>query len=89
VRLYFYFKHYQPHNLRAWLAFGGYELRLLWRDLIRAGRALAAATLKGKFERYPAIGIEFFNLVTARLAIPWLLWRARRYGGPGKLGPAA
>ena len=55
--------------------FFGYELQLMWWDIYRFIRALAAATLKGKFRHYPAVATELFNLVSSRLAIPWLLWR--------------
>jgi GT2 family glycosyltransferase len=77
IRLYLYFKHFRPQTLPDWLSFLGYELKLMWRDLIRFIRALAAATFKGKLQRYPAIAIALFNLVSARLAIPWLLWKTR------------
>jgi GT2 family glycosyltransferase len=75
VRLYFYFKHYRPCTLKGWVSFAGYELKLMGLDFYRFLRALAAATVKGKFDRYPAIGTQLFNLLSARLAIPWLLWR--------------
>lgn len=78
MRLYFFLKHLRPRGLRGWLGFAGYELRLTYRDLRRALRAAASALLRGRWRRLWGAVVELFNLVTARLAIPWLLWRGRR-----------
>ena len=77
VRLYFYLKHYQPNTIAEWLNFLTYELQLIVQDFYRLMRAITAAAIKGKHERWPAIGIELFNIISARLAIPWLLRRGR------------
>lgn len=77
MRLYFYLKHFQPHTLSAWLEFLRHELKLLHDDFIRLIRASGSAALRGKFKSFPGLCIELFNLVSARLVIPWLVWRAR------------
>jgi GT2 family glycosyltransferase len=77
MRLYFFLKHLRPRGLGGWLDFAGYELRLAGRDLRRALRAAAAALARGRWRRLSGAAVELFNLVSARLAIPWLLWRAR------------
>jgi GT2 family glycosyltransferase len=75
IRLYFFFKHCRPHNMRDWYRFLTYESRLMWKDFIRALRALAATLVHGRVNRLSVVGIEFFNLFSARIVIPWLLWR--------------
>jgi GT2 family glycosyltransferase len=77
IRLYFFFKHCRPTNLGEWLSFLGCELQLLWQDLRRASRALAATLVKRQFNRLSTVGTEFFNLLSARMAIPWLLWQTK------------
>jgi GT2 family glycosyltransferase len=78
IRLYFFFKHCRPTNLGEWLSFLGCELQLLWQDLRRASRALAATLVKRQFNRLSTVGTEFFNLLSARMAIPWLLWQTKK-----------
>lgn len=77
VRLYFCLKHDQPNTVTKWLSFLAYEMRLASLEFYRLFRAIFAATIKGKLERWPAIAIELFNIISARLAIPWLLRRAQ------------
>lgn len=77
MRLYFFFKHLRPRGAREWLRFAGRELRLTLLDLRRALRALGSALLRRRWLRLRGAAVELFNLVSARLAIPWLLWRAR------------
>ncbi len=94
MRLYFFLKHLRPRGTRAWLGFAGYETKLILRDIRRALRAAAAAVVRGRWRRLSGAGVELFNLASARLAIPWLLWRARRRragveGSGGRSGPAA
>ena len=77
MRLYFYLKYFEPHTLASWLSFLGYELQLLGQDLWRLSRPIAGAMLKLQIRRWPGLGIRLFKIVSPRLAIPWLLWRAR------------
>lgn len=77
MRLYFFFKHLRPRGAHEWLGFAGRELRLTLLDLRRALRALGSALLRRRWRRLRGAAVELFNLVSARLAIPWLLWRAR------------
>ncbi|NJN81476.1 MAG: glycosyltransferase family 2 protein [Caldilineaceae bacterium] len=78
MRLYFYVKHHRPESSGGWLEFARYEMGLLVRDLIRVARSFGAALLHAKPERLPIIGVELFNLFSARLALPWLLYQAQK-----------
>ena len=75
-RLYFYLKHHRPHTLRGWLSFLGYELQLLGQDLLKVARPIAVATLRVEIRRWPGLAVRLFNILSGRLAIPWLLWHA-------------
>lgn len=77
MRLYLYLKHCRPHDLAEWWRFSIRELRLLGDDLYKWARAFAAAVLRGNPYRLLSVAIELFNIMSARLAIPWLLRRAR------------
>lgn len=75
MRLYFYLKHCRPKCFSEWLHFASRELRLVGDDLYKWSRAFGAAILKVKFQRFLSVAIDLFNIISARLAIPWLLWR--------------
>ncbi len=77
VRLYLYLKHFRPQNATEWLQFFSYESRLLYRDLIVVFRKSFSALLKGKLRVLFSMPAEGIKAITARLAIPWLIWRAR------------
>jgi GT2 family glycosyltransferase len=79
IRLYFFFKHSRPTNKREWLRFLHCEMQLLRQDLWRASRALAATLIKRQFQHLPAVGVEVFNVISARMAIPWLLWQTQKH----------
>lgn len=77
MRIYFFIKHCRPRGFGNWLKFTKVELQLLVKDLYKWARALAASTINRNFQRVPALITDFFNIVSARLVIPWLLWRLR------------
>lgn len=77
MRLYLYLKHCRPRNLVEWWRFTVREMRLMGDDLYKWVRAFAAAVLRGNPYRLLSAATELFNIMTARLAIPWLLWQAR------------
>lgn len=76
ARLYFFMKHFRPQTAQAWATFLRYELHLLSQDLIRSFRLAAWVIVKRRWDRVGAAGVELFNTISARLAIPWLIWRA-------------
>jgi glycosyltransferase involved in cell wall biosynthesis len=76
-RLYFYLKHHRPRTLDGWLSFLGYELWLLGQDLAKLARPIAGAILKLRFDQWLRLGVRLFNVISPRIAIPWLLWKAR------------
>lgn len=76
MRLYFYFKHFRPRTVKEWLGFLGYEFWLLAKELYGIARRLVRTGLRGEFRQWPRIGLHLFNSVSARLALPWLLWKA-------------
>lgn len=78
MRLYFYFKHFRPRCFAEWINFSRQELQLVGNDFYKWLRAFAATILRGNFHRLLNIAIELFNIISARLAIPWLLWRVRK-----------
>lgn len=78
MRLYFFFKHFRPRSFGEWWRFATYETRLLGRELLRAAKALAAALVRLKLARLPAVALDIVNVTAARAAIPWLLWRTRK-----------
>jgi GT2 family glycosyltransferase len=75
MRLYFYLKHCRPRRLNEWWRFSRREMWLVGDDLYKWSRVFAAAILKVRLRRLPAVAIELFNIISARLVIPWLLWR--------------
>lgn len=75
MRLYFYLKHFRPKRFAEWLSFSRREMQLVGDDLYKWSRAFGAAVLKGDFQRFLNAVIDLFNILSARLAIPWLLWR--------------
>ncbi|MCI0607238.1 glycosyltransferase [bacterium] len=77
VRLYLCLKHFRPEKTGDWFRFLGYEIRLLSRDLLTVLRKSGGAVLKGQFSNLLSVPAEGLRAVSARLAIPWLLWRAR------------
>lgn len=78
MRLYFYLKHFRPKRFAEWLSFSRREMQLIADDLYKWSRAFAAAILKGNFLRFFDTIIGLFNILSARLAIPWLLWQIRK-----------
>lgn len=78
MRLYFYLKHFRPKRLSEWLSFSYREAQLVGDDLYKWSRSFAAAILKVRLQRLPGVATDFFNIISARLAIPWLLWRIRK-----------
>jgi glycosyltransferase involved in cell wall biosynthesis len=78
MRLYRHLKHSPPRRAGEWLRFWRDELALLGGDLRRVARATGSAIKRRRPGRLPGVAIELFNVVTARLAVPWLWWRGRR-----------
>lgn len=81
VRLYFYMKHFRPRTVQGWARFARREAGLMGQDLIRNLRLLAWVVVKRRWDRAPAAGVELVNTLSARAAIPWLLWRASAAAG--------
>lgn len=79
MRLYFYLKHCQPQGLIEWWRFSKRESRLLGDDLYKWLRAFAVSILKCNLPQFSNVVIELFNIMSARLAIPWLLWRVHKH----------
>jgi hypothetical protein len=75
MRLYFYLKHCRPRRFAEWLSFSRREMQLVGDDLYKWSRAFVAAILKGNFQRFLNAVIDLFNILSSRLAIPWLLLR--------------
>jgi GT2 family glycosyltransferase len=78
VRLYFCMKHFRPKSPREWMRFLLFELRLLGNELFNAFRKFISVTMRGRLDRVSSVFTKTINSITARMAIPWLLWRARR-----------
>jgi len=78
MRLYFYLKHCRPQSLLEWWHFSTREIRLVGDDLYKWVRALASAIFRCDIQRLHNVAIELFNIISARLALPWLLWRIHR-----------
>lgn len=78
VRLYFCMKHFRPSGPGQWIRFLLYEVRLLAKELFNACRKFVSVIIKGQFGRLSSVLSDVVNSVSARLAIPWLLWRVRR-----------
>ncbi len=74
-RIYFYLKHFAPQTLGGWLMFLAYEIFVLAKDLFWGIRSIVTTTFKAEFQWLVPL-IWMFNSITARLAIPWLLWQA-------------
>lgn len=77
MRIYFYIKHCRPRGFGNWLEFVHVELQFMIKGLYKWVRALAASIVNRNFQRIPALFTDLFNIVSARLVIPWLLWRLR------------
>lgn len=81
MRLYFYFKHYSPKTLSAWIRFCGYELYLLAKDCARSLKRFWKKLIsqpKDKQETISAILLDLINAVLARISIPYLWFLAHR-----------
>ena len=81
MRLYLYLKHRRPRG-GAWLRFAGDELRLLAMELAGLWPARPGAASGGPVKRvirpWAWLGIELWKLISARVMIPWICWRASR-----------
>src|SRR5262245_11304444 len=78
IRLYFCMKHLRPRSWKEWFTFWRYELHLMKRGLIRVFRKLFSSLRKKRFSAIGSTGFEILNLMLARVAVPWLYFRARR-----------
>lgn len=78
MRLYRHLKHSPPRGAGAWMRFWRDELALLAADLRRVARAAGSAIKRRRPGRLPGVALELFNVVSARLAVPWLWWRGQR-----------
>jgi GT2 family glycosyltransferase len=77
VRLYFCMKHFRPRTGFEWAHFFKNEMQIFVREFIRTTKKFVAAVTKGKLDRLVASSVDAMNMITARLAIPWLLWQVR------------
>jgi len=86
MRLYFYLKHFRPQTLSSWLDFLGYELWLMGKEFLAAPYRLVRTALRGRFGRWPELGMRWANALLSRLAIPWLMWKTHpsRFDLPGE-----
>ncbi len=75
VRLYFCMKHQRPSSVSEWLVFLSYEIRLTIQGVFRACRKFLSALLKRKSDLLYSAMVDAFNILSARAAMPWLLWR--------------
>ena len=76
IRLYYFMKHFHPQTAKEWTSFVLQESQLLTQDLIRNFRLLAWVVVKRRWDRAGSVGVELFNTISARIAIPWIIWRA-------------
>ena len=77
MRLYFYFKHFPPSTASQWRRFARQEAALAKRDLVAGARYFAWVVVKRRWRQLPNALTALCNTVSARLAIPWLIYRAR------------
>jgi len=86
MRLYLFFKHFPPRGVGGWMRFAWNETGLLLRDVwgqIRAfrlrppGRVGTTGYPKWLAKMIVLRAIELLKVVLARLAIPYLIWKAR------------
>lgn len=87
MRLYRHLKHDPPRSARARLRFWKDEVGLLVADLRRAARGFASATWRRDGRRLAATAIDLFNVLSARLAVPWIVRRARAARRAGRAEP--
>ena len=78
VRLYLCMKHFRPSTFKEWSSFLFYETKLFAEDLQKIAIGFGGATVKGNFHRMPEIARATFQTIASRMAIPWLLYRARK-----------
>jgi GT2 family glycosyltransferase len=77
MRLYRHLKHDRPRSPGAWARFWKDEAGLLGADLGRTARGLASAAWRRDRRRLAATAIDLFNVLSARVAVPWVARRAR------------
>jgi len=86
MRLYLYFKHLGPRGT-GWFRFANDELRLLASELAGLWPARPRTEGGGPVNRmlrtWAWFGIELWKLISTRVAIPWICWRASRRGPSG------
>ena len=82
MRLYLFFKHDRPGDLRTWSRFVRVELGLVARDvraLFSGGAGLWRGRERGIARRVARLGawfvVESLKIAAARLSIPYLFWR--------------
>jgi GT2 family glycosyltransferase len=79
MRLYLFFKHFMPQNGGEWLAFLRREWGLFLDDLSRLSVARRVeAGAGGRLYASALVALDLLKIILARLAIPYLVLRARR-----------
>lgn len=79
MRLYRHLKHDPPRTAAAWVRFWKDEARLLAREVWRSFRRTASSLKRRDLRRLVSAFLDLFNGLVARLAVPWLLYRARNW----------
>jgi len=81
MRLYLVLKHRRPHGT-GWFRFAADELKLFLGELGGLWTARPRSTAGGAFKRLMRPGVwflaELWKLISARVTIPWICWRASR-----------
>lgn len=75
MRIYFCIKHLRPTEFGDIFNFHLGEVKLFYRDLKFVLRTLISACLKKNRYKIRITLIELFNVITARLAIPWIFYK--------------
>lgn len=78
LRLYFHLKHFRPRTLSEWGSFWAYEMLLMCRELNGVPYRAFDAGRKRNLHHWNTLARYVFNSVSARLAIPWLVWKVNQ-----------
>ncbi len=78
MRLYFFMRHLRPDTARGWATFARVEASLCAREVAASSQQRGKALARSDGARARALGIALFNSLSARAALPWVAWKARR-----------